>query len=63
MYSDKAKQFVAADKNLRALSSEIDFSKLENNHYGADGPMEWKFSTPNAPWQNGVTERMVGMLK
>jgi hypothetical protein len=62
-YSDKATQFVAADKNLKELFKSIDFSQIQNHSLGGDTPIQWEFSTPYAPWTNGVTERMCKLVK
>ena len=61
-YSDQAKTFKAADKQLRQLLSE-NMSPVYDEHFGASCPIEWKFSTETAPWANGCTERLVGIFK
>ena len=61
-YSDKARTFVAADKQLRELLS-TEQSALTEAQFGGSCPVEWKYSTPTAPWANGCTERLVGIFK
>ena len=61
-YSDQAKNFKAADKQLRQLLSQ-GMTPVYNEHFGSSCPIEWKFSTETAPWANGCTERLVGIFK
>ena len=61
-YSDQAKNFKAADKQLRQLLSQ-NMAPVFNEHFGGSCPIEWKFSTETAPWANGCTERLVGIFK
>ena len=61
-YSDQAKQFKAADKQLRQLLAH-GMTPVCNEHFGSSCPIEWKFSTETAPWANGCTERLVGIFK
>ena len=62
-FSDNATQFQAADKHFQALHKAIDFTKIERYRFDGDAPIKWKYSTPNAAFTNGVTERMCGLLK
>ena len=61
-YSDQAKNFKAADKQLRQLLSN-GMSPVYDERFGSSCPIEWKFSTETAPWANGCTERLVGIFK
>ena len=61
-YSDQAKHFKAADKQLRQLLHD-GMTPVYNEHFGNNCPIEWKFSTETAPWANGCTERLVGIFK
>ena len=61
-YSDQARNFKAADKQLRQLLSN-NMDPVYNEHYRGSCPIEWKFSTETAPWANGCTERLVGIFK
>ena len=61
-YSDQARTFKSADKQLRLLLS-TGMSPVHNEHFGGSCPIEWKFSTETAPWANGCTECLVGIFK
>ena len=61
-YSDQAKTFKAADKQLRKLLKEA-LPTVQNENFRASCPIEWRFSTETAPWTNGCTERLVGIFK
>ena len=62
-YSDNAKYFGAADKHIQQLLKHLDFHEIQQEMFNGDAAIQWKFSTPEAPWTNGVTERMVGIFK
>ena len=62
-YSDNAKYFTAADKHIQQLLKHLDFHEIQEEMFHGDAAIQWKFSTPEAPWTNGVTERMVGIFK
>jgi len=53
---------MAADKQLRELLAHK-MTAITNDHYGGQCPIEWRYSTPTAPWANGCTERLVGIFK
>ena len=61
-YSDKARTFTAADKQLRELLA-TKLTSITGAHFGGPCPVEWRYSTPTAPWANGCTERLVGIFK
>ena len=62
-YSDQAKTFKAADKQLKALFLAKGDEDIQNCTYQGNAPVEWKYSTETAPWSNGCTERLVGIFK
>lgn len=62
-YSDNAKYFKGADSSLKELALNIDFKKIQSETYRGEAAIEWQYSTPEAPWTNGITERMVGLFK
>lgn len=62
-YSDNARYFKAADKHIKLLQENVNFDRIEAERFNGDVPITWKYSTPEAPWTQGVTERMVGILK
>jgi len=61
LYSDNAKGFKAASKEIRALYRSINWNavKLE----GVKKNVEWFFSTEKAPHQNAICERLVRTVK
>ena len=61
IFSDCAKTFKAADKELRALYKAIDFNQVENETVARG--ITWKYNIELGPWGNGITERMVGLVK
>lgn len=61
IYSDNAKYFKAADKCLSTW--DINFDQIAAETYKGEAPITWIYSTPEAPWTNGVTERMIGLFK
>ena len=61
-YSDNAKYFKAADKELKTLLNAIDFDQVKAQQYQG-APVSWDYSTPEAPWTNGITERVIGLFK
>jgi hypothetical protein len=62
-YSDNATQFQAADKNFKEIFQKVSFQTIEEYKFGGDSAINWEFSTPYAHWTNGVTERMIKILK
>lgn len=61
MYSDNAKGFKAASKELRALYRSINWTSVKND--GLKKNVEWLFSIEKAPHQNGLCERLVRTVK
>jgi hypothetical protein len=61
MYSDNAKGFKAASKEVRALYRSINWNKIKED--GTKKSIEWFFSTEKAPHQNGLCERLVRTVK
>ena len=61
IYSDHARTYKRANKELKILLQKIDWKKLKNQEvvHGT----EWTFSTELAPNTNGLTERMVRSCK
>ena len=61
MISDAGSQLVSASKELRDV-----FNTFNNDvllQFGAQNGMEWEFVPADAPWQNGVTEALVKLVK
>ena len=61
MYSDNAKGFKAASKEIRALYRSINWNAVKQE--GVRKNIEWFFSTEKAPHQNGLCERLVRTVK
>ena len=59
IYSDPGTQFVSADKVLRKMAKETEKLKC----FGVNQGIEWCFSTPDAPWQNGTAEPLINSVK
>lgn len=61
IYSDNARTFHAANKEMSELWNVLNDSKLHTNlsHYR----ITWKFIAPRAAWWGGFWERMVGTTK
>ncbi|XP_065191900.1 uncharacterized protein LOC135822992 [Sycon ciliatum] len=62
LYSDNASQFKSAstalDEFWQSAAEDTDVFNFLNSH-----GICWKFATAFAPWQGGVYERMVGLVK
>ena len=61
MLSDNGTQMVGAQRELRRMIEGWDIEKLRE--YCADKGMEWRFTTPAAPHQNGCAEALVKSCK
>jgi transposase InsO family protein len=61
MYSDNAKNFKSACKEIRSLYRSINWSKVKET--GLINKIDWQFSTERAPWTNAICERMVRSVK
>lgn len=61
MYSDNAKNFKAASKEIRRLYASINWNTVKKK--GLELQIEWYFSTERAPHQNGLCERLVRTVK
>ena len=61
-YSDQAKNFTAADKQLKQVLVKSK-EEIQNFTYADNYPITWRYSSPTAPWAKGCTERLVGIFK
>jgi len=61
IYSDNAKGFKAASKEIRQLYRSINWNKVTED--GMKTNINWFFSCEKAPHQNGLCERMVRTVK
>ena len=60
-YTDEGSQLTSASKELRDIVKSLDLETI--SQFGHANGVEWKFSTPDAPWQNGVNEIMIKAIK
>ena len=58
IYSDNFSTFKCTDRDL-----SIVLESKQLSDYLRSEDVEWKYSTPNAPWCNGFSERLVGVVK
>lgn len=61
VYSDQAKNFKKASKELRKLYQTISWKKIGTEH--AQKGINWTFNVPLMPHANGLCERMVQSVK
>lgn len=63
IYSDNATTFRAADKELKELAKEVKKMRTKTEEFAKCQEIDWRFTTPLAPWTNGTSERMVRTVK
>lgn len=61
MYSDNAKGFKAASREIQKLYKSINWKKVKED--GIQKNIDWFFSIERAPHQNGLCERLVRTVK
>lgn len=61
LFSDCAKNFKAASKELRALFRSINWNRIQRDPRLQN--IEWIFNVERAPWGNAICERMVRSVK
>ena len=61
IYSDNAKGFKAASKEIRQLYRSVNWEKIQKD--GIKNNINWFFSCEKAPHQNGLCERLVRTVK
>ena len=62
MRSDLGSQLVCADKEMKQIIKQLDWRKIDKS--GLDYGMEWEFSkSADAPWENGLSEALVKLVK
>ena len=54
MFSDPCSQLVSASKELKEIITGLD--EIQLSKFGMEKGLEWKFSLPDSPWQNGCAE-------
>ena len=60
IYADNETQIKAASKEMTNIIKGLRFDQLVA--YGAEG-VSWKFTAPDALWQNGWAEALIKSLK
>ncbi|TRY75458.1 hypothetical protein TCAL_13802 [Tigriopus californicus] len=55
--------FLKADKDLQRLWNNLDQERIGKRLLKIPSPIEWNYSTPQAPWTGGIWERMVQLVK
>ena len=61
IFSDSGSQLVNANKELKDMIESLDKDALAR--FGHSQGLQWQFSSPDAPWQNGCTEALVKLVK
>ena len=61
IYSDHGPQLKAASKELKGVIKELDRESLAI--FGVEKGVEWRFSAPDSPWQNGCAEALIRSTK
>jgi hypothetical protein len=61
MFSDNAKNFKCASKEIRLLYKSVNWAKVQAE--GQKTNIEWIFNVEKAPWANRIAERMVRSVK
>ena len=61
MISDNGSQFIGAERQLKEMIIGWDIKKLRE--FSAEKGMQWKFTTPASPHQNGCAEALVKSCK
>ena len=61
MWSDRGSQIMAADKELKQAIVNLDEKVI--SEFSSANSFDWKFSAPEAPWQNGCAEALVKSVK
>ena len=60
-FSDEAKTFVRANRELATLNLAVDMAKVEET--SADQGIKWHFNVPHGQWRGACWERLVRTLK
>ena len=61
IWSDQGSQLIAASKELKQAVAGL--NKEEISEFGSLHHIDWKFSPPDAPWQNGCAEALIKSVK
>ena len=61
IWSDRGSQLLAANKEMKRVIISLEEQILKE--FGSDNSIDWQFTTPDAPWQNGCAESLVKSAK
>ncbi len=61
IFSDNAKYYERADKEIKKLYRKIDWKKVQD--HAESKRIQWHFTEPHAPWQNAASERNIQTVK
>ena len=61
VWSDRGTQLVAANKELREIIAGHNDNIIEE--FGSQHSIDWSFSAPDGPWQNGCAESLIKSVK
>ena len=61
IWSDQGSQLLSANKELKEAIAKL--NKEELAEFGSIHQIDWQFSPPDAPWQNGCAEAMIKSVK
>ena len=61
VFSDNGSQLKAASRELKSVLKNIDWDVIKM--FGADKGLTWKFTSADAPWQNGCSESLIKSIK
>ena len=61
VYSDPGSQLEGASNELQKMIEGLDQTRLKE--FGVTNAMDWKFTSADAPWQNGCSESLIPACK
>ena len=61
IWSDQGSQLTAADKEMKDAVAKLNENEIQE--FGSIHEIDWKFSAPDAPWQNGCAEALIKSVK
>ena len=61
VYSDRETQLRAGEKELKEIIASLDEQAILE--FSSSHSIEWNYSSPSAPWQNGCSESLIKSVK
>ena len=61
VWSDRGSQITAANKEIKDVVKQCDDSAVIE--FSSQMEIDWSFSAPDAPWQNGCAEALIKSVK